>query len=63
VRLKIIIITQYPEITVGGKRLKLSEAAGVLSKRYTQDVIGAILYRYRSPSNKSKLTNLLVRMK
>lgn len=56
---KVIIITQYPDITVGGKRLKLGEAANVLSCRYSQDVIGAVLYRYKSPSNSTKLTALL----
>lgn len=56
---KIIIITQYPDIAVGGRRLKLSEAPGVLSRRYEQDVIGAVLYRYRSPSNNAKLKTIL----
>lgn len=56
---KIIIITQYPDITVGGKRLKLGAAADVLSERYCQDVIGAILYRYRSPSIRKKLMSIL----
>jgi CheY-like chemotaxis protein len=61
-KLKIIIITQYPEITIGGKRVKLSKAAGLLSERYGQEVIGGILYQYRSPSNQTKLTNLLKKM-
>lgn len=56
---KIIIITQYPDITFGGKRLKLSEAPKVLSQRYGQDVVGSVLYKYRSPSNHAKLTALL----
>lgn len=56
---KVIIITQYPDVTVGGKRLKLNEAPRVLSKRYGQDIIGAVLYKYKSPSNSVKLTNLL----
>lgn len=56
---RIVIITQYPDITIGGKRIKLSEAAGVLSRRYDQDVIGGVLYKYKSPANASKLTALL----
>ena len=56
---KIVIITQYPEITVGGKRLKLSKAPAVLSERYSQNVIGGVLYKYRSPSNNVRLTTLL----
>lgn len=59
IRSNIIIITQYPDIAVGGERLKLSSAAPVLSKRYEQNVIGGILYKYRSPSNAIRLAALL----
>jgi CheY-like chemotaxis protein len=55
----VIIITQYPDINVGGKRLKLGEAPKILSKRYQQDVIGAVLYKYKSRSNSVKLITLL----
>ncbi|MNS29496.1 response regulator [Brevundimonas sp. P7753] len=58
-RSKVVIITQYPDITIGGKRVKLSEASGVLSRRYDQDVVGSVLYKYKSPSNSTKLTALL----
>lgn len=58
-RSRVIIITQYPDIAVGGKRLKLGEAPAVLSRRYDQDVIGGVLYKYRSPANATKLTALL----
>lgn len=56
---KIIIITQYPDITFGGRRLRLSEAPKILSQRYDQVVVGSVLYKYRSPSNHNKLTELL----
>tara|TARA_R110000868_G_scaffold173188_1_gene409257 strand:+ start:2333 stop:2776 length:444 start_codon:yes stop_codon:yes gene_type:complete len=59
---KIIIITQYPDITVGGKRLKLDAAADALSRRYDQQVIGAVLYKYRSPSNNGRITTLLKKL-
>ncbi len=62
IRSKIIIITQYPDINFGGKRLKLAEAPKVLSQRYDQDVVGSVLYKYRSPSNHSKLTALLKKL-
>lgn len=58
-RSNIIIITQYPDITVGGERLKLTSAAGILSQRYEQNVLGAIIYKYKSPANNVRLTNLL----
>lgn len=56
---KVIIITQYPDVTVGGRRIKLSEAPDVLSNRYGQNVVGAVLYKYKSPHNASRLTSLL----
>ncbi len=56
---KVIIITQYPEITVGGKRLKLGSASDALSKRYNQQIVGGVVYKYKSPSNSSKLRTLL----
>ena len=59
---KVIIITQYPEITVGGKRLKLGSASDALSKRYQQNVLGSVLYRYKSPGNSAKLKNMLKRV-
>lgn len=59
---KIIIITQYPEITIGGKRYKLGQASELLSKRYAQQVIGGVLYKYRSPSNSVRLTTLLKKL-
>lgn len=59
---KIIIITQYPDLTFGGKRLKLAEAPKVLSQRYAQEIVGSVLYKYRSPSNHSKLTALLKKL-
>lgn len=59
---KIIIITQYPDIKFGGKRLKLSDAPKVLSQRYEQVIVGSVLYKYRSPSNQSKLTALLKKL-
>lgn len=58
-RSKVIIITQYPDITVGGQRMKLQEAAVALSRRYEQDVVGAVLYKYKSPTNSGKLSALL----
>lgn len=59
IKSNIIIITQYPDIAVADKRLKLASAAPLLSQRYDQNVIGGILYKYRSPSNNVRLTALL----
>jgi len=59
---KVIIITQYPEITVAGKRLKISAASDILSKRYDQKVLGGVLYKYKSPGNGMKLKSILKRV-
>lgn len=58
----VIIITQYPDITVGGRKLKLNAAAQALSDRYGQNVIGGVLYKYKSPSNANRLISLLRRL-
>lgn len=46
---RIIIVTQYPDIIVSGKRIKLSQAGRVLSQKYGQSVLGAVLYSYKTP--------------
>lgn len=56
---KIIIVTQHPEISIGGKRMKLKEAQVALKKKYNQDIKGAVLYRYKSSSNHQKLRKIL----
>jgi len=56
---KIIIVTQYSEVNVNGKNVKLQVASGLLSRKYKQKIIGSLLYKYRSEMNKPKLTSLL----
>lgn len=46
---KVIIVTQYPEIILGGSRVKLNQAGKLISKKYGQDVLGAVLYSYNTP--------------
>jgi CheY-like chemotaxis protein len=46
---KIIIVTQYPDVIIGGNRVRLHQAARVLSNKYKQDVLGAVLYSYKTP--------------
>lgn len=61
-RPKIIIITQYPQVTVGGRQLDLAKAAQALAVRYDQDIIGSVIYKYGSTSYVSKLAALLKRV-
>lgn len=56
---KIIIVTQYPDVSLDGKRIKLKAAQSALTKKYKQDIRGAVLYKYKSSSNRSKIKNIL----
>ncbi len=58
-RATIIIVTQWPDISVEGKRTKLRHARTVLSKKYEQNVEAALLYKYKSSMNKTKLRDVL----
>lgn len=60
---KIIIVTQYPDIIVGGNRVKLGQAARVLSKQYKQQVLGAVLYSYKTPEWEAAFDALLGKVK
>lgn len=55
----IIVVTQYPEITVSGERLKLSQVSKVVSKRYGQNVLGAVLYSFKTPEWEANFDRLL----
>jgi CheY-like chemotaxis protein len=55
----IVIITQYPDITIAGKRVKIVSAVDTLSQRYNQNILGGIVYKYKSPSNMTKIKNIL----
>lgn len=59
---RIIIVTQYPDISVNGKRVKLRAAPLALSKKYGQEILGAVLYKYKSDLNRSKLQNIVGRV-
>lgn len=56
---KIIIVTQYPDVYLDGKRIRLRAAQAALSKKYDQDIRGAVLYKYKSSANRSKLKSIL----
>tara|TARA_R110002126_G_scaffold10621_2_gene49051 strand:- start:111 stop:560 length:450 start_codon:yes stop_codon:yes gene_type:complete len=56
---KIIIVTQYPNFYVGGKKVKLKDSPKVINEKYNQDVIGAVLYHYKSKPTLQKIVTLL----
>jgi CheY-like chemotaxis protein len=60
---KIIIVTQYPDIIVSGQRVRLHQAARLLSAKYGQEVLGAVLYSYKTPEWEVAFNTLLGKLK
>ncbi|WP_460272478.1 response regulator [Celeribacter sp. ULVN23_4] len=56
---RVMIVTQYPDIFLGGRRVKIGKAQIALKKMYGQEVVGAVLYKYKSPLNRTKIEHLL----
>ncbi|WEK51824.1 MAG: hypothetical protein P0Y66_07565 [Candidatus Kaistia colombiensis] len=56
---RIIVVTQYPEISVSGERVKLSQIGKVVSSRYGQQVLGAVLYSFKTPEWETAFDRLL----
>lgn len=56
---RIIIVTQFPDFYVGGKKIKLKNSAKIINDKYGQNVIGAILYNYKSKVTLQKITAVL----
>ncbi|PRZ45613.1 response regulator [Tritonibacter scottomollicae] len=57
--LNVVIVTQYPDISLGGKRIKLKAAKTTLEKKYGQKVRGTVLYKYKSSLNRSKIKTIV----
>lgn len=62
-RARIIIVTQYPDVIIGGERIKLPQIGKVVSAKYEQIVVGSILYSYNSPSWEATFDALMERVK
>lgn len=56
---KVIIVTQYPDFYIGGAKVKLQNSPKVIYEKYDQQVVGAILYTYKSKAVLQKLTSIL----
>jgi len=46
---RIIIVTQYPEIVINGVNAKPTQVAGIVAKRYGQEVLGTVIYSFNTP--------------
>lgn len=55
----VVIVTQYPDISLEGKRVKLRFAQNALAKKYNQKIAGALLYKYKSSQNGPKLKSII----
>ena len=57
--IKIIIVTQYPDFYISNKKIKLSKSKDIIKEKYDQDIIGTILYTYKSKNTLQKLSSCL----
>jgi CheY-like chemotaxis protein len=56
---KIVIVTQYPDFYLGGQKVKLKDAPKIISAKYKQNVVGAVLYHYKSKSTLQRIKSIL----
>lgn len=56
---KIIIVTQYPDFYIGGNKVKLKDSPKIILDKYNQNVIGAVLYHYKSKSTLQRIMSIL----
>jgi CheY-like chemotaxis protein len=56
---KIVIVTQYHDFYIAGKKVKLKDSPQIIKEKYGQKIIGAILYHYKSKPTLQKIVSLL----
>ncbi|MEE4138715.1 hypothetical protein [Pseudomonas viridiflava] len=55
----ILIVTQYPDFFISGVKVKLKNSPKIINEKYSQKVVGAILYTYKSKPTIQKITSIL----
>lgn len=55
----IVIVTQYPDFYIGGTKVKLKKSPEIIREKYNQNVIGAVLYHYKSKQTLQVITSIL----
>ncbi|MBI6623042.1 hypothetical protein YA0853_05085 [Pseudomonas rhodesiae] len=55
----ILIVTQYPDFFIGGIKVKLKNSPKIICEKYSQRVVGAILYTYKSKPTIQRITSIL----
>jgi CheY-like chemotaxis protein len=56
---KVIIVTQYPDVVLGGNKVRLNQLPKTIAQKYNQDVLGAILYSFNSPQWEATFDSIL----
>lgn len=58
-RTKILIVTQYPDFYIAGSKVKLKDSPKIIQDKYNQNVVGAILYHYKSKPTLQKIMSIM----
>jgi ActR/RegA family two-component response regulator len=56
---KILIVTQYGDFYIAGTKVKLKDSPKIIQARYGQEVVGAVLYHYKSSTTLQKIVSIL----
>ncbi len=56
---KILIVTQYHDFYIGAEKVKLKDSIKKIETKYNQQVIGAVLYQYKSKSTLQRIMSIL----
>ncbi|MBB3261660.1 CheY-like chemotaxis protein [Paraburkholderia bannensis] len=56
---KVVIVTQYPDFYIGSAKIKLKNSPKIVKEKYDQDVLGAVLYHYKSKPTLQRISMIL----
>lgn len=56
---KIMIVTQHPDFYIGSKKIKLKDSPKIIRDKYSLEVIGAVLYQYKSNITLQRVKSIL----
>jgi len=56
---KILIVTQFGDFYIAGVKVKLKDSPKIIKDRYGQNVVGAVLYHYKSQATLQKIVSIL----
>lgn len=56
---KILIVTQYHDFYIAATKVKLKDSPKIILEKYDQNVVGAVLYYYKSKPTQQKIMSIL----